>query len=165
MNAAGLEHQDDRRAQVKGHDLVAALQRDRRIVGASGGSEARSVASVFTLAELDRGRAGGRLAVEPADGVPVLQMDRTGVSAIGSVRRAEDAAAMMVGRIRDESRRLRIGVGDADAGPIVDELIATLRNLRPGDDIVRYVVGPTVAAHAGMGTFGIVYHPLDTADV
>ena len=56
---------------------------------------------------------------------------------------------------------MRIGVGDADAGPVVDELVARLRARRPGDDIIRYVVGPTVAAHAGMGTFGVVYHPLD----
>jgi len=57
--------------------------------------------------------------------------------------------------------RLRVGVGDADAGPVVDELFAQLRARRPADDIIRHIVGPTVAAHAGMGTFGVVYHPLD----
>ena len=56
--------------------------------------------------------------------------------------------------------RLRIGIGDADAGPVVDELMSQVHVRRPDDDIIRYVVGPTVAAHAGMGTFGIVYHPL-----
>jgi fatty acid-binding protein DegV len=55
---------------------------------------------------------------------------------------------------------MRIGVGDADAGPVVDDLVRQLRERRPADDVVRYVVGPTVAAHAGMGTFGVVYHPL-----
>lgn len=56
-------------------------------------------------------------------------------------------------------RRFGIGVGDADASLIVDELFERLRAARPDDDIIRYFVGPTVAAHAGMGTCGIVYHP------
>ena len=56
---------------------------------------------------------------------------------------------------------LRIGVGDADAGPIVDDLFIRLQTHRPTDDLIRYVVGPTVAAHAGMGTFGIVYHAFE----
>ena len=53
--------------------------------------------------------------------------------------------------------RLRVGIGDADAGPVVDELVDRLRAARPDDELIRYVVGPTVAAHAGMGTFGVVY--------
>ncbi len=125
---------------------------------------ARSVVSVFTLAELERGRAGGRLGtvgLGSAEGTPILQMDHTGISLLGAAATSDDASAAMLERVVGLPHRLRIGVGDADAGAVVDELVAELRRRRPDDDIIRYVVGPSVAAHAGMGTFGVVFHPLD----
>jgi len=133
---------------------------DAAAVAAAAERTAASVASVFTLAELERGRAGGRLVVDDTDGVPILVMDRAGIRAIGSARTADDAATVMLDHLDALPSPLRIGVGDADAGPVVDDLVRRLRERRPADDIVRYVVGPTVAAHAGMGTFGVVYHPL-----
>ena len=44
--------------------------------------------------------------------------------------------------------------------PDVEPRFERLRAARSDDDIIRYVVGATVAAHAGTGTFGIVYYPL-----
>jgi DegV family protein with EDD domain len=124
---------------------------------------ALSVASIFTLAELERVRAGGRLTVDndAGDGVPILLMNRDGIVTLGSAVTADDAAAVMLEHLEAFPSRLRLGVGDADAGAVVDELVAQLRRRRPADDIIRYVVGPSIAAHAGMGTFGVVYHPLD----
>jgi DegV family protein with EDD domain len=136
-----------------GADAAAAVAAAERTAG--------SVASVFTLAELERGRAGGRLVVADTDGVPILLMDQAGVTAIGSARTADDAAAVMLAHLDGLPSPLRIGVGDADAGPVVDDLVRRLRERGRGDDVIRYVVGPTVAAHAGMGTFGVVYHPLE----
>ena len=137
---------------------------DPAAVVAAAERTAASVASVFTLAELERARAGGRIVVDqdPSEGVPILLMNHDGITALGSAATADHAAATMLEHLDAVPSRLRIGVGDADAGPIVDELVARLRARRPADDIIRYVVGPTVAAHAGMGTFGVVYHPLDT---
>ena len=123
---------------------------------------AAQTATVFTVAELDRARAGGRF--ERLDhesvGVPLFRLAAATFEQVGSVTTADEASTAMFDAVAHDHRRLRIGVGDADAGPVVDELVERLRAARPGDDIIRYVVGPTVAAHAGMGTFGIVYHPL-----
>lgn len=143
---------------------AACAGADRERVVAAAERTAETVASVFTLAELERGRAGGRFVLGDGEGVPVLLMERSGVTVIGRVRTADDAADMMFDHLDGLPQRLRIGVGDADAGPIVDELVARLRSRRPDAEIIRYVVGPTVAAHAGMGTFGVVYHPLDDAE-
>ena len=135
---------------------------DPPTVVAAAESVAAEVASVFTVAELDRARSGGRL--DPADrnGVPVLRMDHSGIVPVGHARTANEAADLMVQEVSGSTERLRIGVGDADAGILVGDLVARLRAARPSDDVIRYVVGPTVAAHAGMGTFGIVYHSLTT---
>ncbi|MEP7203067.1 MAG: DegV family protein [Ilumatobacteraceae bacterium] len=137
---------------------------DPTAVVAASQRTAHAVASVFTLAEVERARAGGRLGsagTSVTDGTAVLHVDHAGVSMIGTAATSDVASATMLDRIVGLPFRLRIGVGDADAGPVVDELLTELRRRRPADDIIRYVVGPTVAAHAGMGTFGVVYHPLD----
>jgi len=130
-------------------DVVAAAERT-----------AEKVSSIFTIAELDRARVGGRLVIDDRDDAPVLLMDRGGMSVVGSARTADAAALLMLEHLDAVPGRLRIGIGDADAGPVVDELMSQVHVRRPDDDIIRYVVGPSVAAHAGMGTFGIVYHPL-----
>lgn len=144
---------------------VAAAEAAREGAGVEGvvaaaERTASSVASVFTIAELDRARAGGRLDVGGGDGAPLLHMDRDGITTIAYVSTADEAAMAMLEHVGTLLSPMRIGVGDADAGPVVDDLVARLRLMRPTDDVVRYVVGPTIAAHAGMGTFGLVYHPL-----
>ncbi|MDQ3463004.1 MAG: DegV family protein, partial [Actinomycetota bacterium] len=58
---------------------------------------------------------------------------------------------------------LRVGVGDADAPEAATALRAALAALRNVEETVRYIVGPSVAAHTGAGTFGAVFHPLDLA--
>ena len=123
---------------------------------------AGQVASVFTIAELDRAAAGGRLGLDAddgADGTPVLLMRGAELSTIATAQTADVAADAMFEHVAAIEGQLRLGVGDADAGPVVDELVERLRAARPWDELIRYVVGPTVAAHAGMGTFGIVYAP------
>lgn len=131
-------------------------------IAADAGATATRVASVFTITELDRAKAGGRLRVEPqepGDGTPVVFMRGTDIMPIASVRSAGEAADAMYQHVTAIDHALRVGVGDADAGPVVDELAARLGAARPHDELIRYVVGPTVAAHAGMGTFGVVYTP------
>ncbi len=121
---------------------------------------AAGVASVFTIAELDRAASGGRLGVQDVatSGTPVVAMSASSIAPVATVHSADEAAAFMLGHVAAIEGPLRIGVGDADAGPAVDDLEAQLRAALPDADVIRYVVGPTVAAHAGMGTFGVVYH-------
>jgi fatty acid kinase fatty acid binding subunit len=129
-------------------------------VVAAASSTARDVASVFTIAELDGAGRSGRLdttAVPAADGTPVLHVRGSDIETVSMVRSAEEAADVMFEHIMGIDGPLVLGVGDADGGAIVDDLADRLRRDRPGDRLIRYVVGPSVAAHAGMGTFGVVY--------
>ena len=126
---------------------------------------AATISTVFTVAEIDRARSGGRFPGQSndVDGVPVVRLVDGAFERLVVVHSDAEAADAMFAAVATESRRLRIGVGDADAGPIVDQLFTRLQAHRPTNDLIRYVVGPTVAAHAGMGTFGIVYHALEQA--
>jgi len=140
---------------------TASAGGDTDAVVAAAEDVAADVASVFTIAELDRAVAGGRLAagqLDVGDGTPVLLMSAAGLTPVGSARSADEAADAMLAHLATVEGRLRIGIGDADAGSVVDELEARVRAALPDADVIRYVVGPTVAAHAGMGTFGVVYH-------
>ncbi len=146
---------DAGRAALDGGDVDTVVARAERT--------AAEVETIFTLAEIDRARAGGRFDVssQEDEGVPVIRLVAGAFEQICNVAFDVDAASVMFDALVDHPRRLRIGVGDADAGPVVDELFERLRVARPDDEVIRYVVGPTVAAHAGMGTFGVVYHALD----
>ena len=151
--------------------VIAAAQaaregRDSAAVIAAAARTAIEVATIFTLTEIDRARAGGRLdghADDDVAGVPLIRSVAGAFEQIGTVITEQAAASAMFDAVAADPRRLRIGVGDADAGAVVDDLYERLRLARPDDEIIRYVVGPTVAAHAGMGTFGIVHHPVDRA--
>lgn len=141
---------------------VAALGAQVDEVVAAAEATAAQVASIFTIAELDRAAAGGRLGIATGatdDDTPVLLMRGSELTPLGTASTSEEAADVMYEHVSAVAGPLRIGVGDADAGPVVDELADRLRAARPNDELIRYVVGPTVAAHAGMGTFGVVYAP------
>lgn len=114
--------------------------------------------SVFTLGEIERARAGGRIQVEAADdGVPVVAMTLTGIETIGSATDIETAVQQMT-RFLDQhlAGPVRVGIGDADEPDAANALAEALSGLDPVDELVRYRCGPTVAAHTGAGTFGAV---------
>lgn len=134
---------------------------DRDAVTAAAERAAASVESVFTVAEFDRARRGGRFELDApeSDQVPIYHMRGDVLSNRGQVDTPAEAAEVMFAWATERSGPARIGVGDADAGPLVDALYDRLRAARPTDSLVRYRVGPSVAAHAGMGTFGVVTCP------
>lgn len=122
---------------------------------------AAASASVFTIGELDRANAGGRFAVTPGDGVPVHSSAGADMAELGRAASIDEATATMVAFVGDAAGPLRVGVGDADAAEAADALTTALGPLPNVAQIVRYTVGPSVAAHTGAGTFGAVFHPLD----
>jgi DegV family protein with EDD domain len=128
-------------------------------------STGASVRAVFTVAELARAVTGGRIRVDSgADGpgTAVFEMVGTGITTIGQAVTSEEAVMSMTRRVAAlESPRLRLGVGDADAADAGARLTDELAQLDNVAEVVRYVVGPSVAAHTGAGTFGLVLHPLD----
>ena len=61
----------------------------------------------------------------------------------------------------NRSLHLRVGVGVADtkAAPLWLALEERLRTSENVIDIVRYRIGPSVAAHTGPGTAGACWYP------
>ena len=51
----------------------------------------------------------------------------------------------------------RVGVGDAELGEVAAGLSQELRKSGEVIEVVRYQVGPSVAAHTGVGTVGAVF--------
>lgn len=123
-------------------------------------SVAEVAESVFTIGEIDRARAGGRLAVEAGSGVPVYTSRGAHMSELGRVTSVEAARDVMTAAVANAGPRLRVGIGDADAPEAAAALEAALGALPQVMEIVRYTVGPSVAAHTGAGTFGAVFHPI-----
>ena len=132
--------------------------------GAAAEEVAGQVASVFTIGEVARARAGGRLAVGEGAGVPVFTSAGPEMSELARVTTIDEGVAAMTERVGRASGPLRIGVGDADAPEAAAALHQALTALPQAAEVVRYAVGPSVAIHTGAGTFGAVYHPIDPGD-
>jgi DegV family protein with EDD domain len=123
----------------------------------------RVVGNVFVLGALDLARRGGRLATgaEDGGGVPVLALRDGTMDVLGRAADIEAAVDAMVAEFERASaeQSMRVGVGDASAPEVARELAARLA-AQPGTaELVRYEVGPSVAAHSGLGTAGAVYFP------
>jgi DegV family protein with EDD domain len=147
------------------------------VIAAGGAAEAAAGAAarvastcgnVFVVGTLDLARAGGRLARDatPAAGLTVLALVDGAMRPLLSGVDADDAARVMAERIASDSggRRLRVGIGhsDASSGPVAATLESLLADQGDGHEIVRYRVGPSVAAHTGPGTAGAVFHTLES---
>jgi fatty acid-binding protein DegV len=73
----------------------------------------------------------------------------------------EEAVAIMAGHIREAAESsdhgLRVGIGHGAAAPIADALRAHVAVMPGVDEIIDYLVGPSVGAHTGAGNAGAVY--------
>lgn len=74
---------------------------------------------------------------------------------IGEATDAGAAVEIMADYVRSAGSNLRVGVGDANAPELAEQLAARLAP--EVSDLVRYQVGPSVAAHTGAGTVGAVF--------
>ncbi|HSO94403.1 MAG TPA: DegV family protein [Acidimicrobiia bacterium] len=143
----------------------AALDRGGSLQEAAAAAQAvsRVIGNVFVVGALELARRGGRLqpGVEPGTGVPVLALRDGTMDVLGHAEDLEGAVdAMMVEFERAASgQSMRVGVGDASAPELADELAARLIARPETAELVRYEVGPSVAAHSGLGTAGAVYFP------
>jgi len=121
------------------------------------------IVSAFTVGEPDRARSGGRLDVRtPETGVPVVAIEGTDLETLGSAPHTAAAVDQITEYLGTHlTGPVRIGVGDADNPEAADALAGALGEIDQLDELVRYRVGPTVAAHTGAGTFGAVAWMLD----
>ncbi len=118
------------------------------------------VGSAFTVGDVDRARRGGRLDPGAADGIAVMASAGPDMFQLGVAVEAADAIDAICDYVSRQPVGLRVGVGDAAAATAAAELEARVLALPNVDETIRYVVGPSVAAHTGSGTFGVVFHPL-----
>lgn len=126
---------------------------------------APAIGTTFIIQALDFARKGGRLASQLAD-------DHDGIMVIGGVGGALDVLSVghsidelcdqMVAPFLADGRPIRAGVSLADpATAVFTEGIE--ERLRASDvpvDLVRYRVGPSIAAHTGPGTAGGFWYPI-----
>jgi fatty acid-binding protein DegV len=91
--------------------------------------------------------------------VPIFVSSGADMYELDRVMSEADAVAVMTERIAGQSGPLRVGIGHADAPGAADALERSLRSLPHVIETIRYFVGPSVAAHTGVGTFGAVFHP------
>lgn len=127
---------------------------------AAAAATAEVVASVFTIGEISRAQASGRLDVSEGEGVPVFTSLGPEMHEVARATTVADAVDQMVSVLASHGSVLRVGIGHADATEAGDALEAAVRALPEVSELVRYKVGPSVAAHTGAGTFGAVYHPI-----
>jgi DegV family protein with EDD domain len=148
--AAGL-------ALERGAELAEAAAVARAVAG--------QVGNVFVAGAIDLARRGGRLQADANVGedLPVLALQDGRMRVVGHAREPEDAVDAMVTAFDQAARGRpsRVGVGDAAADELATALIQHLQSLPEVVDLVRYEVGPSVAAHTGLGTAGLVHFPAE----
>jgi len=141
-------------ALTGGGTVAMAAASARRVAGRLG--------NVFMVRTLDLPRRGGRFAGDPTtNALPVLALEGGAMRTVTEVSNGEEALEAMVSYVGDwatAGEHLRVGVGDAQAGGLATVLADRLRRIRIVDEVVRYEVGPSVAAHTGVGTVGAVFH-------
>ncbi len=121
---------------------------------------ADTIGSVFIVQAIDLARRGGRFGDtldEAGEGVPVLSFARGELEVIGTVRDAADAAETMARFALDWGTDLRVAIAEADPAtdPIRSAIEEHLHGAEQVDEVVRYTVGPSVAAHTGADTAGL----------
>ena len=126
-----------------------------------------AMGNTFVVKALDLLRRGGRLVSEDgatAADVPVLALTEGGVKVVGRARTLDEAVAAMAAQIESAARaapgrKLRIGIGHGDAPEIAGALRSRVAAMPEIGEIVDYIVGPSIGAHAGAGNAGAVFVP------
>lgn len=127
---------------------------------------APSIGTSFILQGLDFARAGGRFDLtlpDAADDVIVLAGYGTAIDIVGSGRDLDGLCDQIVAPFLADGVPVRAGVGLADDAtlPITEGIEARLRASELVVGLVRYRVGPSIAAHTGPGTAGGFWWPAD----
>ena len=145
-------------------EAAEAVARGATLEEAAGAAErvGATVGNVFVVGALDVARAGGRLAGDvgqPAAGIPVLTLAGGLMKEVDRCHDLEEAADAMATFVRSSGKSLRVGVGLSDLGtlPLVSQLEKRLRDAPEVSHLVRYRVGPSVGAHTGPGTVGVMF--------
>ncbi|MEM8709251.1 MAG: DegV family protein, partial [Actinomycetota bacterium] len=127
---------------------------------------AARIGTSFILQGLDFAQAGGRFTTmlpDEADEVMVLAGYGTDLQLAGTSRDLDELADLIVAPFLADGVPVRAAVGLADPAtlPITERIEQRLRASELVVDLVRYRVGPSIAAHTGPGTAGGFWWPAD----
>lgn len=127
-------------------------------------STAAQTGSVFVVGVPELARRGGRFVAVTGEIAPtsILELDAAGMRELDRADDIDAAVDLMAHHVRTIAARqpLRAGIGDA-LRPTVAAALADRLAGSPGIvELTRYEVGPSVGAHTGAGTIGIVYAPV-----
>ncbi len=127
---------------------------------------APNVGTSFILQALDFARLGGRFDFhlpDDADGVLVLGGLGTAIDVMGTGRSVDELCDLMVAPFLSDGVPVRAGVSLADPAtlPFTEGIEERLQASDLVVDMVRYRVGPSIAAHTGPGTAGGFWWPVD----
>ena len=128
-------------------------------------STAEVVGTTFIVQALDFARAGGRFSMvlpDESDGVAVLGGVGGAADVLAVGRTVDELCDAMVAPMLADGRPIRAGVCLADPATIVftEGIEQRLRDAPVDVDVVRYRVGPSIAAHTGPGTAGGFWYPI-----
>lgn len=148
-------------------EVAAAIEAGATAAEAAARGEATAelVGTTFIIQALDFARAGGRFndkLPEGHDGVMVLGGVGGAIDVLGSAHTVDELCDQMVAPWIADGRPIRAGVALADPGTLVftEGIEARLRDADIEVDVVRYRIGPSIAAHTGPGTAGGFWYPI-----
>ncbi|MEZ5168473.1 MAG: glycerol-3-phosphate acyltransferase [Acidimicrobiales bacterium] len=126
---------------------------------------ATTVGTTFVIQALDFARRGGRfdgVLPEEHEGVVVLGGVGGAIDVLATGRTFDEVCDRMVAPFLASGGPIRAGVCLADEAtlPFTEAIEARLRDAPVEVELVRYRVGPSIAAHTGPGTAGGFWYPL-----
>ncbi len=139
------------------------LDRDCTIDDAAAAAErtAAGTGSLFVVGVPAVARRGGRLVAISGELTPttVLELTNGELHDRGSAVDLDAVIETMIdGAVAAaETGALRIGIGHAVHHEVAEQIRIRLDAQLPGSEVVTYEVGPSVGAHTGPGTLGIVF--------
>lgn len=141
-----------------------AVGRSITVAADAARSTAALTGSVFVVGVPELTRRGGRFVSVAGEilATSVLELDGNGLHVMMQVDDIDDAVEVMTSHARVLAGRqpMRVGIGDALRPNIAAALANRLADTPGIVEIIRYEVGPSVGAHTGAGTVGIVYAPV-----
>lgn len=125
---------------------------------------ATDTGSLFVVGVPAVARRGGRFVAVGGELTPttVLELANGELHDRGAVADLDTAIdAMIDGAVAVAGTgALRIGVGHAVHHDVAEQMRARLQIRLEGSEVIVYEVGPSVGAHTGPGTLGVVYSPI-----
>jgi fatty acid-binding protein DegV len=118
------------------------------------------IGAVFVVGQLDFIQTGEHA---QRGGVPIMTMHGTDVEILARVDTIEEAVDTMAAAVLSWGERLNVavGLGDRTGETLTDALAKSLGSAANVIEVVRYRIGPSIGAYAGLGTVGCFAFPAD----